>query len=631
MCGIAGYIDFNKNTEEEVLAQMTVSLNHRGPDDKGAEVFYEDHAQIGFGQARLSIIDLSSGGHQPMHYRHFSIVFNGEIYNYLEVRNELIKLGHEFNSKSDTEVILHAYEAWGKEAVHRFIGMFAIVIYDRNSKEIICIRDRAGVKPFYYYIKNGLFLFASELKAFHKHPLFQKEIDLAAVSLFFDFGYIPAPYSIFKDCFKLEPGHFLVLKLETGAMSCHCYWDVNDFYKKPKLSLSYYEAKEQLKSILISACNYRMIADVNVGVFLSGGYDSTLVTSLIQHSQSQPIKTFTIGFYEGNNEAPAAKRIATTLGTDHTEYYCTTKEAQDIIPLLPFFYDEPFADSSAIPTILVSRIAREMEVIVALSADGGDEIFCGYEQYRSLADKMYAINRIPGRLKEPARYAVTMFEKMILFEQTELKHKLYGLKNSLNKDALKQAASLFRSMNILPQSYRVNLFSKEPPIYGTPYNVVSQGFQDPIELAMAVDYKSYLQNDILTKIDRATMSVSLEGREPLLDNRIIEFVARLPLSYKYDGRTTKKIIRDIVHEYVPFEVMNRPKSGFSLPIFTWLLKDLTYLMDEYLNSNAIEKSEIFNTDFTLSIIKLFKENKLHYKTFIWKLLMFQMWYKKWMN
>jgi asparagine synthase (glutamine-hydrolysing) len=630
MCGIAGVIDFKNKISIEILSKMVKELSHRGPDDNGFEVYNTDFAQIGFGQARLSIIDLSNAGHQPMHFNELSIVFNGEIYNFEEIKEILIKSGHYFSTGSDTEVILHSYVEWGNNCVDKFIGMFSFVILDRKINKIIAFRDRAGVKPFYYYNRNGLFLFASELKSFHKHPEFEKIIDHASLGIYFNYGYISAPHTIFKNTYKLEPGHILTLDLISKNVSLKKYWDVVDFYKKTKLKINYDDAKEELHRLIKSACNYRMVADVPVGVFLSGGFDSSIVAAILQKDRTEKIKTFTIGFEEGNNEAPFAKETANFLGTDHSEAICTTKEAQDIIPQLPFFFDEPFADSSAIPTTLVSQFAKK-KVTVALSADAGDEIFCGYETYSSLYSKLKNINKIPNSLKPIAKRLFQVTHNITSHKNIELRHKLDGLSKSLDKNNFTQATTLNRTMSSLPQTYIDNLFLESSTPYKSKFEINTDGFSNEIEIAMAIDYQVYLQNDILTKIDRATMSVSLEGREPLLDQRIIEFAAQIPFEYKFDGYTSKRILKDIVYEYIPKNMMDRPKTGFSLPVSKWLRGDLNYLIEEYLNPTALAESKILNVEFITKQVQLFKSNKLHYTTFIWKILMFQMWFSKWMK
>lgn len=629
MCGISGYIDFNKKTAEDTLESMIAMLHHRGPDDRGVEHFSFPECLVGLSQARLSIIDLSAAGHQPMHYQQLSVVFNGEIYNFKEIKKELEELGHQFISQSDTEVILHAFSEWGVKCVKRFIGMFAIVLLDKEAEKVYYFRDRAGVKPFYYYWKDGLMLFSSELKAFHKHPQFKKIIDPAALKLYLDFGYIPSPYTIFQDCHKLMPGKYLSLDLHTKQIEIQSYWELHSFYKKEESAISFSEAKKELHQLLKSACEYRMIADVPVGIFLSGGYDSSAVTAILQSNRSSKIKTFTIGFKDGNNEAPHAKKIAQHLGTDHFEYYCTTKEAQEIIPELPFIYDEPFADSSAIPTFLVSKIARQ-EVTVALSADAGDEVFAGYNNYPLMMNYANRLNKIPDSMKAIAGKVMKLGSYLTPVSKLSLKHKLYGAGFAIKKDKNQQIADLLWKASTLPNEYVDNLLIQANTTYSTGYQTDTSLHRDELSVMLAIDYDMYLQNDILTKVDRATMAVSLEGREPLLDHRLLEFAAGLPTAYKFDGVTGKKILKEIVHEYIPKEWMDRPKSGFSLPIYKWLNEELSYLLDEYLSEQAIAASNIFNPSFVNQLVQSFKGGNLHYKTLIWKLLMFQMWYKKWM-
>jgi len=627
MCGVCGFIDFNSNSDAEVLNKMVSFLNHRGPDDRGNEVYFVDNIIIGLGHTRLSILDLSSAGHQPMDYEHFSIVLNGEIYNFKEIKNELIFLGHQFKSESDTEVVLHAFLEWGDSCVSKFIGMFVFVILNKQSNEITIVRDRAGVKPLFYYWNEDLFLFSSELKSFHEHPLFKKKININSVHQFMDYGYVPSPYCIFEYCHKLNPGHILKFNITKKTFEIKKYWDVNNYYSLPKIKISYNEAQIEVDKLLHSAFEYRMVSDVPVGVFLSGGYDSTAVTAILQNDRSNKLKTFTIGFEEGNNEAPYAKDIAKYLGTDHTEHYCTTKEAQEIIPTLPFFYDEPFADSSAIPTILVSKLAKK-EVSVALSADAGDEIFAGYDIYNTYLNKLTLINNIP----EVARKTLGSFIKIgsLMTNNKRYKNRLDLMSNVFKVDKKLIPQALFKSYFISSQEHNNNLFNFRSQYKNTSFDNDFLDFNDILSIPLAIDYTMYLQNDILTKVDRATMSVSLEGREPFLDHRIIEFVAQLPSEYKY-GKTQKMILKDIVHKYVPKALMDRPKSGFSVPLDSWLKNDLYYLINENLSPKAISESGLFNTEYVTKLINAFLRNEIDNRAIIWKLLQFQMWYKKWFS
>jgi asparagine synthase (glutamine-hydrolysing) len=406
---------------------------------------------------------------------------------------------------------------------------------------------------------------------------------------------------------------------------------LRSYYLKPKLNLDYQEIKEEVKALMHSSFDYRMVADVPVGVFLSGGYDSTAVTSLLQSKSSRALKTFTIGLEEGNNEAPYAKETANYLGTDHTEFIFTTKEAQEIIPNLPFYFDEPFGDSSAIPTILVSKLAKK-QVTVALSADAGDEIFGGYQSYFKLNHFLKKIEKIPRPLKGSwTKKVASIMMNNDLVNSLKYSHQIGGALDLLSQEKYSQSADLFRYMAEKPKGYVNKLLKSDINSHPSSFLIVTNGFQHPLEVAMCIDFNSYLPNDILTKVDRATMSVSLEGREPLLDHRLAAYVAQIPLEYKIDGMSGKKILKDIVHDYVPKEMMDRPKSGFSLPIYSWLRGDLSYLVDEYLSEESFKVSGLFNVTFLLNEVEKFKQNKLHYSPVIWYLLMFQMWYKKWMS
>jgi asparagine synthase (glutamine-hydrolysing) len=634
MCGISGFADFTKQTGNTVLEKMNRIMAHRGPDGEGYAIYQPAGATVGFGHLRLSIIDLSEGGKQPKTFQHLHITFNGEVYNYAEIKKELEQKGHTFDSHSDTEVILHAYAEWGAAALQRFIGMYAFVIYDEKKQKLFACRDRAGVKPFFYYWKNGLFLFGSELKALMQHPGFVKEIDINAAAAFMQYGYIPTPHCIFQHTYKLKPGHYLELDLSSQSVQTTRYWNVYDAYNKPILAISLPEAITETERILSKAFQYRMVSDVPVGVFLSGGYDSACVTALLQKNSTEKIKTFTIGVPDaGLNEAPYAKETADRLGTDHTEYYCTEKEALEIVPTLPFFYDEPFADSSAIPTSLVSRIARE-KVTVALSADAGDEIFAGYNRYDYMLKYGKRLKQIPGVMRKSAAAimdmvpasSIPLLNKRYLFHSRYEKVKTF-LKNPSEKNILKNItqhmsedsiASLFRSpVQVLPSAFDSDELKQEN------YSMLSY--------MMSIDYQTYLLDDILQKVDRATMSVSLEGREPFLDQHIIEWAAQLPTHFKYNNGNKKFILKEIVHKYLPQEMMDRPKMGFGIPIAAWLQKDLKPFVDQYLDPSFIERQGIFSNGEVQRIRKAFYNGKTERAEKIWFLLMFQMWYDRWMN
>ena len=637
MCGIAGFIDFTNASSKEILQKCTDVLSHRGPDGSGYEFFQQEHCQVGLGHRRLSIIDLSNAASQPMWYKNNCIIFNGEIYNYAEVKKALEQLGHSFITHSDTEVILHAWDQWGAAMTDQFIGMFVFIIYDTDKKELICFRDRAGVKPFYYYWQDGLFLFASELKSFHQHPGFKKEIDKQALHQFLQYGYIIAPLSIFKNTFKLVPGHYLKFNTCEKKYSIDKYWDVYDYYNKPKLDISEKEAKDHIENLLISACQYRMVADVPVGVFLSGGYDSTAVTAILQSHQKEKLKTYTIGFFEeDHNEAVHAAKVAKHLQTDHTEHYCTTKEAQEIIPDIPFYCDEPFGDSSIIPTTLVSRLARK-EVTVALSADAGDETFAGYNKYPLALQFLKIINSFPAFIRKPAGKLLPLAPDFLL-------QKLSGNQAaSIKKQRLSKllqlptvTACLINDV-LLSQTYTSDQLEEllsakitRPDSFFSSENMLNAALGE-LDKLLAIDYKTYMPDDILVKVDRAGMSTSLEGREPLLDHRIIEFAAQLPENLKMKGDNKKYLLKQIVHDYVPSEMMERPKMGFGVPVFNWLRNDLRYYAEEYMSDASFEKHGLFKIKGVKHIMHQFYQGNRNYNNLFWYLLMFQMWYKKWMS
>lgn len=628
MCGISGFCDFKKKSSENILKNMTDALIHRGPDSSGYSFFEYETYQVGLGHRRLSILDLSTQGHQPMKYKNLEIVYNGEIYNFKEIRKELEDSNYIFGSNTDTEVILKAYDKWGLKMVDRFIGMFAIVIYDKTTSTLLCIRDRAGVKPLYYYFKDGLFLFASELKSFYKHKEFQKQISKEGLSLFFQYGYILEPYSIFEDTYKLKAGHYLKLDLKTSVININKYWDVIDFYNKPKLDISFEEAKQETEQLLKSACEYRMVSDVPVGIFLSGGYDSSAVAAILQKDRIKKLKTFSIGFYEKKyNEAHYAKDISKHLGTEHTEYYCTQKDAQDLLPLIGDIWDEPFGDKSNIPTLLVSKLARK-EVTVSLSADGGDEVFGGYGKYTEILkyNKLFSKRPISNNIANLLDFIdVRSFfgqNKSYKFLNKYERFKL-TLKAENEIDVLKNSIYCF-----LPSEVKklLNNFEKNIETCFDDIRFLNQN-NDSLDKIMAIDYKTYQLDDILVKVDRATMSVGLEGREPLLDHRIIEFISTLPSKYKIKNGEKKYILKEIVHNYIPKELMDRPKMGFGFPLKEWFGDELKKYILEYLDSEKITKIGLLNVQEVEVLKKDWLVNNRNLNK-LWLILNFVMWYER---
>jgi asparagine synthase (glutamine-hydrolysing) len=637
MCGIAGFIDLTKNSSHQILRDCTDVLSHRGPDGSGYEFFENDKCQVGIGHRRLSVIDLSNAANQPMRYKNLCITFNGEIYNYQEIRTELEILGHFFITHSDTEVILHAWEQWKEEMAKKFTGMFAFVIYDLENEKIYAFRDRGGVKPFFYYWKDGLFMFTSELKSFHKHPRFSKSINRQALFQFLQYGYIIAPLSIFENTYKLLPGHLIQFDIGGGTFKIKKFYEISYPFQKTKVDISESEAKEHTTSLLKKACEYRMVADVPVGVFLSGGYDSTAITAILQANRNEKLKTFTIGFFEDKyNEANFARRIAQHLRTDHTEYYCTTREAQEIIPEIPFISDEPFGDASLIPTTLVSRLARK-EVTVSLSADGGDELFGGYPKYTLSLDFLRNINAIPHSMRKTSGKILESLPKTVLSKI--LANDAAGFKKRRIARLIKNAdtnpiwiLNLLFSQTFDDEQMKFLFredFEKANSWLDIPEN--NDNINRPLDGMLLADYKTYLPDDILCKVDRASMSQSLESREPLLDHNLIEFVASLPPGYKIFRNQKKYLLKQIVHDYVPKELMERPKMGFGVPVSDWMRGDLKYLLEEFMQERDFQKHDLFNWKEVQNIRDQFFAGDKNYQNVFWYLLIFQMWYKTWMD
>ena len=631
MCGITGFCDFNHKLTKEHLEKASLVLRHRGPDSGHVALFENSLATVGFGHRRLSILDVSDNGSQPMYSddQNVVIILNGEVYNFKEIRQELIACGYTFHSDSDTEVIIKAYQQYGIRSVDKFIGMFAYALYDIKEQMIYLLRDRAGVKPLYYFSKGDTLLFASELKSIYTYPVFEKKINEKAVALFFKYGTIRAPHTIFENTYKVQPGHYIKINLATKKIEDIKYWDVLDFYNRPKLKISEDEALEEVERLFISAFNYRMVSDVPVGVFLSGGYDSSVVAAVLQKHSNQHIKTYTIGFHEEKwNEAPHAKKIAEYIGTDHHEYYCTTKEAQDIFPTLCDIYDEPFGDSSAIPTTLVSQFARK-QVTVSLSADGGDEIFAGYTRYHDISKINNIFKSSPDFVLNTGKVLSNVSLKV--FPRLKKVHKVARLSeilNSYHKNGLSEIYN--RHFNIREMTELMPRFNSESVgLYDDLGPVNNEN--DFINKCLALDYRTYMVDDILVKVDRATMSVGLEGREPLLDNRIIEFVSQLPSSLKYNNGEKKYLLKKITHKYIPKELLDRPKAGFSFPINEWLTTDLKHYVLENINEQQLSKHNFVDIKKAISVRDEFLSGRGKMEVQMWLLLMFQMWWNRWME
>lgn len=636
MCGIVGFI--SKDKKEETLKNMVQTQNHRGPDDNG--IYIDEKTGVHLGHNRLSIQDTSSHAHQPFisSCQNHTIIFNGEVYNFQEIKKELESLGHDFRSNSDTEVILYAYKEWGIASVHKFIGMFAYVIYDKNKEKIFLLRDRAGVKPLYYYAKDDTFLFSSELKSFHEYPNFSKNINKEILPFYFQFAYIPAPYTIYENCFKLKPAHYIEYDLKKNKYETHKYWDIHNYYFMDKFEKNEKEVLEELEALLKRSCQLRMVSDVPVGVFLSGGYDSSTVTALLQTNQEDKLSTFTIGFEEKElNEANDAKQIAELLGTKHKEKYCTQKEMLGLINKLSFYYDEPFADDSALPTMLVSKLAKE-EVTVALSADGGDEIFFGYSKYFALNKMMklhssklkYALLKVTVNCFNES--SITLLNSLLPKSKRQANitmkfNKFKSMLNATSKEEMFRRASSKVEADFLDEILINGKFNSFEKTAFRDFNKLDK--LDNIDQMMAMDYKTFMVDDVLCKVDRASMSASLEGREPLLDHRLAEYMAQVPTELKYKKNKGKYLLREVLKKYVPTSITDKPKAGFTVPLKSWLLNELKQTAIDALESDILKKDEIFKENELQKISHKLKKNKITNATFIWMIIMYVQWRKRW--
>ncbi|NLI11044.1 MAG: asparagine synthase (glutamine-hydrolyzing) [Peptococcaceae bacterium] len=646
MCGLTGFYSATRQTAPEELQatviRMVNTLIHRGPDDGGAWV--EEEAGIAMGHRRLSIVDLSPEGRQPMHSEcgRYVVVFNGEIYNFLELRQELESFGHGFRGHSDTEVLLAAVEQWGVwQAVERFVGMFAFALWDRREYVLYLVRDRLGIKPLYYGWMGRTFLFGSELKALRAHPDFKGKISRDALALYLRFCYIPAPYSIYEGIYKLLPGTILTLHCaDTGSDPAPIpYWSAREVAERGiarPFTGSVDEAVAHLDSLLRDAVKLRMIADVPLGAFLSGGVDSSTVVALMQAQCDQPVKTFSIGFYEhGYNEAIHAKEVAAHLGTDHTELYFRPEQAMAVIPKLSTLYDEPFSDSSQLPTYLVSWLARQ-KVTVGLSGDGGDELFAGYNRYFWGRIIWHKIGWMPQNLRSMAAKALTMlspqgletvFSKLDPILSEKLKQRTPG--DKLHKLAeilaVENPEEMYRGLvSTWKKPAEVVIDASEPP---TILNDRSRWAELPdfTQRMIYLDTVTYLPDDILTKVDRASMGVSLEARVPLLDHRVVEFAWRLPLSMKIRDGQGKWLLSQLLYRYVPRELIERPKAGFGVPIGSWLSGPLREWADDLLDSESLKREGFLRPE---PILKLWQEHlrgEKNWQYYLWNVLIFQAW------
>jgi asparagine synthase (glutamine-hydrolysing) len=645
MCGIDGFIggrfDHGGRGAGVTLARMTGAIAYRGPDGAGA--WLEAEHKVALGHRRLAILDLSPAGEQPMTSRsgRFVLVYNGEVYNHLDLRE---RLAGPWRGHSDTETLLAAIEAWGvEEALRQSAGMFALALWDRQEKALILARDRLGEKPLYYGWQgrgpDSAFLFGSELKALTAHPAFRREIDREALTLFARFNYVPAPHSIYAGIAKLPPGTILTLRAGEKVPAMTPYWSAAEVAASgaaAPLDIGPREATDELERVLSKAVSQQMISDVPLGAFLSGGVDSSTVVALMQAQSSRPVKSFSIGFHvPGYNEAEHAGAVARHLGTDHTELYVQPEDALAAIPALPSIYDEPFADASQVPTLLVSRLARR-EVTVALSGDGGDELFAGYNRYRLAARNWARISKLPRPLRRAAA-------KGLLALSPEQWNKVASALAPILPASLGRSLpgeKVHKAARGLASGSADELYQGLVSSWGDPGEIVIGGSEPatlgPETLArldglgtcermMALDMLTYLPDDILAKVDRAAMSVSLETRVPLLDHRVAEFAWRLPMDLKLRGGESKWVLRQLLYRHVPRALIERPKMGFGIPIGAWLRGPLKDWAEELLSERRLTGEGYFRPGPIRAAWDAHQSGRANMQYQLWAILMFQSW------
>lgn len=636
MCGFTGVlsqIDWS-NQAEQLLDAMGAAIGHRGPNDKGA--WFDKDAGIGFAHTRLAVVDLSPAGHQPMHASsgRYVIAFNGEIYNHLQLRKEL--QGQNWRGHSDTETLLAGFDAWGIEAtIERSVGMFAFAVWDKHRQQLILGRDRAGEKPLYYGWHGESFLFGSELKALKKHPNFNNTLNSDAIAAFLSRSYIPTPLSIYKHINKLIPGSLLYVSRAKPDPVIKQYWSALDKamagVRAPFMG-DEEEAVDELERLAKDAIAQQMIADVPLGAFLSGGIDSSTVVALMQAQSSIPIRTFSIGFHEKKyNEAEYAKAVANHLGTEHNELYITQQDALAVIPKLPTLYDEPFADSSQIPTFLIANMAKQ-QVTVALTGDGADELFCGYNRYQMTNQYWGRMQKIPmplrmGLSKMITKVNANTWDKAALALPFISKNIQLGAK-------LHKGAKVLTSTDVKQLYHRIIAQHQDPASLLAIDTINPEVFNDKaidsmhdIERMMFCDFISYLPDDILVKVDRAAMGVSLETRVPFLDHRLVEFAWTLPLGKKLKNGQTKWPLRKLLNRHVPSHLIDRPKMGFGIPLQTWLQGPLKAWAGDLLDNNRLLQEGIFNPQQVNFMWKQCQENKGNFSAVLWNILMFQAWWE----
>ena len=642
MCGIAGLMVIDKRASQLdpaiIALAMADTLAHRGPD--GRDSWGDQEAGIGLGHRRLAVIDLSPTGIQPMHSAdgRYVMTYNGEVYNFPELRLELIELGHNFRGSSDTEVMLAAIVEWGlRAAVQRFVGMFSFALFDRHERVLSLVRDRLGVKPLYWCLAEGQLLFSSEMRALMAHPAFRKDVNREAIDAVVRYSYVPAPSTIFIGVQKLPPGSILTVGANQEPQITY-YWRIKDVIAKAQIrKIHADEASTTLDALMREAVRQRMIADVPVGAFLSGGLDSSAVVALMKEQSEHQVRTFTIGFGEAPyDESSHARAIAQHFGTDHTELMLEGDAALSLVSEIPDWFDEPFADSSQLPTYLVARMTRQ-HVTVALSGDGGDEVFGGYPKYALLDRTWHHIGKYPRALRRLGGFCLTCLPEQALSYAASLllddgRVERIGEKSRRFAAAIgaKNSDEAAMELSIVGLNRPGLVKGATGTLRNIPLPCLATSLPDLISRMQLQDIVSYLPDDILTKVDRCTMAVSLEAREPLLDHRLIEYVWSLPYEIRYSG-TPKSLLRNALKHYLPTSLIDRPKHGFSVPIGSWLAGPLRDWAENLLSPENLAKSDIFEVDAVRRIWQRHLSKSEQNPTGLWNILMVQAWYDRWLT
>lgn len=640
MCGIAGFISTAGRCDPDALhavaERQADSMRHRGPDS--GDVYVDSEAGVALAHRRLAIVDLSAAGHQPMSSGcgRYAIAYNGEIYNAGELRDALTPAGRRFRGHSDTEALLEACVEWGVEvSVRRSIGMFAFALWDRETRTLTLARDRLGIKPLYYAHTPGLFLFGSELKALRAHPGFDRTVDRDSVASYLRYLYVPAPNTVYKAVRKLEPGSILTIRADGGEVEApKRFWSLRDVaatgLERPAIGNDA-ELTDGLDALLLDAVGRRMVADVPLGVFLSGGIDSSVVAALMQEQSADPVRSFSIGFEQGAyDEAVHAAQVARHLGTDHTELYVTAQQARDVIPALPAMFDEPFSDSSQIPTYLVAAMTRQ-HVTVALSGDGGDELFAGYTRYVHAQRIAGGLRRVPTaarRLLSRALQAMPLRAWDALFSVVpEARRPMYaGDKVHKFARALGYDENGFfrRLVSMWDEPDSVSLGGHERATALDDPDIV-KAFPDFLDRMQYLDSVTYLPDDILTKVDRTSMAVSLEVRVPLLDHRVVEYAWHLPQDVKIRDGRSKWILRQVLYRRVPPALIDRPKMGFAIPLDAWLRGALRSWAEDLLSPAALQRHGLVRCEPVRQAWAEHLSGKRNWSAPLWNVLMLQSW------